>query len=66
MYMSDSVGYFGSVLVLLYKNYGTKGFLWLPFFTTTSWIIGLIIAVLGILSLLYFRRKEKNILVVDF
>jgi len=66
MYMSDSVGYFCSVLVLLYKNYGTKGFLWLPFFTTTSWIIGLIIAVLGILSLLYFRRKEKNILVVDF
>ena len=58
MYMSDSIGYFGSVLVLLYKNYGIKGFNWLPFFTTTAWIIGLGITLLGLLAFAYFKRKE--------
>jgi hypothetical protein len=65
MYMSDSIGYFGSVLVLLYKNYGIKGFNWLPFFTNTTWIIGMLITLLGILALLYFRKKEKAILAID-
>jgi hypothetical protein len=58
MYISDSVGYFGSVLVLLYKNYGTKGFNWLPFFTNTAWIIGVLITILGVLAIVYFRSKE--------
>ena len=58
MYISDSVGYFGSVLVLLYKNYGTRGFTWLPFFTSVTYIIGIGIVVLGIASIFYFRRKE--------
>lgn len=65
MYMSDSIGYFGSVLVLLYKNYGNKGFNWLPFFTNTAWIIGMLITLLGILALLYFRKKEKVILTMN-
>jgi phosphoglycerol transferase MdoB-like AlkP superfamily enzyme len=58
MYMSDSLGYFGSMLVLLYKNYGTKGFNWLPFFTNTAWIIGVLITILGVLAIVYFRSKE--------
>ena len=58
MYISDSVGYFGSVLVLLYKNYGTKGFNWLPFFTNTAWIIGVLIIILGVFAIVYFRSKE--------
>jgi hypothetical protein len=58
MYIADSVGYFGSVLVLLYKNYGTKGFNWLPFFTTTTWIVGIGITLLGIAAFVYFKRKE--------
>jgi len=58
MYISDSVGYLGSVLVLLYKNYGTKGFNWLPFFTNTAWIIGVLITILGLLAIVYFRSKE--------
>ena len=58
MYMSDSLGYFGSMLVLLYKNYGTKGFNWLPFFTNTAWIIGVLITILGVLAIFYFRSKE--------
>lgn len=58
MYISDSVGYFGSVMVLLYKNYGTKGFNWLPFFTNTAWIIGVLIAILGVVAIVYFRSKE--------
>ncbi len=58
MYMSDSVGYFGSVFVLLYKNFGTKGFTWLPFFTSTAYLIGIGITVLGTASFLYFKRKE--------
>jgi len=58
MYMSDSLGYFGSMLVLLYKNYGTKGFNWLPFFTNTAWIIGVLITILGVFAIVYFRNKE--------
>ena len=58
MYMSDSLGYFGSMFVLLYKNYGTKGFNWLPFFTNTAWIIGVLITILGVLAIFYFRSKE--------
>jgi hypothetical protein len=58
MYMSDSLGYFGSMLVLLYKNYGTKGFNWLPFFTNTAWIIGVLITILGVFAIVYFRSKE--------
>jgi len=46
------------VLVLLYKNYGTKGFNWLPFFTTTTWIVGIGITLLGIAAFVYFKRKE--------
>jgi phosphoglycerol transferase MdoB-like AlkP superfamily enzyme len=61
MYIADSVGYFGSTLVLLYKNYGTKGFNWLPFFTNTAWIVGILITVLGLSALLYFRKKETLI-----
>ena len=61
MYMSDSIGYFGSMLVLLYKNYGIKGFNWLPFFTNTAWIIGTLITLLGLWALLYFRKKESQI-----
>jgi hypothetical protein len=61
MYMSDSIGYFGSMLVLLYKNYGIKGFNWLPFFTNTAWIIGVLITLLGLWALLYFRKKEAQI-----
>ena len=59
--MSDSIGYFGSMLVLLYKNYGIKGFNWLPFFTNTAWIIGVLITLLGLWALLYFRKKESQI-----
>ncbi len=58
MYMSDSLGYFGSMFVLLYKNYGTKGFNWLPFFTNTAWIIGVLITILGVFAIVYFRSKE--------
>ena len=59
MYMSDSIGYFGSVMVLLYKNYGIKGFSWLQFFTNTSWLVGILIILLGAGALLYFRKQEK-------
>lgn len=61
MYISDSIGYFGSMLVLLYKNYGIKGFNWLPFFTNTAWIVGVLITLLGLWALLYFRKKEAQI-----
>ncbi len=61
MYMSDSIGYFGSMLVLLYKNYGIKGFNWLPFFTNTAWIIGVLITLLGLWALWYFRKKESQL-----
>jgi hypothetical protein len=60
MYMSDSIGYFGSMLVLLYKNYGIKSFNWLPFFTNSAWIIGTIITILGSIALAYFYFKKRS------
>jgi hypothetical protein len=60
MYMSDSIGYFGSMLVLLYKNYGIKSFNWLPFFTNSAWIIGTTITILGSIALAYFYFKKRS------
>jgi hypothetical protein len=60
MYLADAAGYFGSILVLLYKNFGEKSLNWLEFFRRTAFQTGFIITILAILLILYFRKKENQ------
>lgn len=59
MYMADAFGYTGSVLVLLYRNFGAGELSWLQFFTRMSYLMAIIMGVLGIGAMVYFARKVK-------
>jgi MFS family permease len=60
MYIADSFGYLGSVGILFYKNFGAQKTDWLSFITNTSYIVGFATIGLGLLSILYFRSKDKQ------
>lgn len=60
IYLADSVGYLGSVSVLLYKEFGQKDVSWLSFFISGGYIMSVIGSVLILLSLVYFTGKFKN------
>ena len=57
IYIADAFGYLGSMVVLLYKNFGQAGLSWLHFFIGAIYAL----AALGVLasgvSLFYFQRK---------
>jgi len=61
IYLADSVGYLGSVGILLFKQFGTAHLSWGNFFVqVASW--GSIIGVIGIsLSFVYFSRKYISV-----
>lgn len=60
IYLADSVGYLGSVSVLLYKEFGQKDVSWLNFFISGGYIMSVIGSILILLSLIYFSRKYKG------
>jgi hypothetical protein len=60
MYTADAAGYFGSMIVLLYKNFGSPNVTWIDFFKTSSLVVGFIIALFALFSFLYFRQTEKK------
>lgn len=60
MYTADAAGYFSSMLILLYKNFGTPNLSWIEFFKISSMVVGFIIALFALLSFLYFRQTEKK------
>ncbi|MBA4145314.1 MAG: hypothetical protein DI538_21960 [Azospira oryzae] len=60
IYLADSVGYLGSVSVLLFKEFGQKNASWLGFFITGGYLMSVIGSVLILLSLIYFHFKYKN------
>ncbi|NDC42498.1 MAG: hypothetical protein EBZ77_13285 [Chitinophagia bacterium] len=60
MYVADSAGYLGSVLVLLYRNFGSGCTQWLPFFTGLTGITGATLLLSGMGALVYFRWKERE------
>ena len=59
IYLGDAIGYLGSMLVLLYKNFGQKELAWIQFFSYASYSI----AVLGVLAVCfswwYFKNDKK-------
>jgi len=59
IYLADSVGYVGSMGVLLYRSFGKANMSWLNFFMSTGYIISVIGSVLIVASLIYFKRKYK-------
>ena len=63
MYMADSAGYLGSMLVLLYRNFGAHDLSWTEFFTFGSWVIGGIMVLLSLIAYIYFIKVPSKSLV---
>jgi hypothetical protein len=59
MYLADSFGYMGSVVVLFGKNFFLPDLNWLAFIVNLAYVTGFLIIVLSIISILYFIRKWK-------
>jgi hypothetical protein len=60
IYLADSVGYLGSVSVLLFKEFGHKDVSWLSFFISGGYIMSIAGSVLILTSLVYFHFKYKE------
>ncbi|MBX2943261.1 MAG: hypothetical protein KF860_13040 [Cyclobacteriaceae bacterium] len=60
IYLADSVGYVGSMGVLIYRSFGQANMSWLRFFMSTGYILSVAGSVLIILSLFYFKKKYKT------
>jgi hypothetical protein len=60
MYMADAVGYLGSVIVLLWRNFGFAGMSWLEFYSDLCYIGAALLGALMLCSLFYFQGKYKN------
>lgn len=56
-YLADFSGYVGSVVILIYQNFGTKNTSWLTLLTDLSLFLPLISMVLITISFFYFNRK---------
>ncbi len=60
IYIADAFGYLGSVLILLFKNFGSKEVSWLSFFTQSLYILGGIGFMISVYCLLFFKRKREK------
>ncbi|WP_312189647.1 DUF5690 family protein, partial [Sphingobacterium sp.] len=60
MYMADSVGYLGSFLILINKEFLPNSVTWGGYFIDLVYLASVIGAILGIFSLLYFVRKKEK------
>jgi hypothetical protein len=60
IYLADSVGYVGSVSVLLYKEFGQANLSWLNFFIQSSYILAVSGCFLMSASLVYFIAKYSS------
>ncbi|RLJ31429.1 hypothetical protein CLU97_0847 [Chryseobacterium sp. 7] len=59
IYIVDSFGYLGSVLILLYKNFGSAQTSWLNFYINLNYIITIAVLILSVIAFLAFRKKSK-------
>ena len=60
MYVADSSGYLGSVLVLLYRNFGVARANWLPLFTGLAGITGAVLVISSTGGTIYFLVKDRK------
>lgn len=59
MYICDSSGYLGSVVIIVLKEFSFKGISWISFMISFSYLICFTGVIAMILSLIYFKRKGK-------
>ena len=60
MYVADSMGYLGSVSILLIKELGRPAISWGAFFTEGVMIVAVVGSICGILSLIYFLQSARR------
>lgn len=60
MYVADSMGYLGSVSILLIKELGRPNISWGNFFKEGVMIVALVGGICGILSLIYFLQSARK------
>ncbi|TVZ25854.1 hypothetical protein JM83_0790 [Gillisia sp. Hel_I_86] len=60
IYIADSFGYLGSILILLYKNFGLPNLSWLNFFIYGSYVITFIGLCTATASMVYFKLKKRK------
>lgn len=60
MYLSDSIGYLGSISVLIFKEIAYQKLSWLEFFVQSSYFLGVTGSVLMTSSLIYFVVRQRN------
>lgn len=60
IYFADSIGYLGSVLILLWRNFGRSDLNWVSFFCGLCLYGSLVIIILSGISLVYIRNLQKN------
>ncbi len=60
MYLADSIGYLGSVGVLLYKTFGHRSLSWLEFFTGGAYFLSVFGSLLVLGSMWYFQKKHRE------
>lgn len=59
IYIADAFGYLGSVIVLLYKNFGHPNLSWTSFFIYGSYVVSGI-GVIAVLGSYYLLNKKKH------
>lgn len=63
IYLTDTFGYAGSVVALLYKDFGQPQLSWLEFFTSFSYVTSAVCTTLYLISMVYFawltRQHER-------
>ncbi|WP_281635220.1 DUF5690 family protein [Flavobacterium marginilacus] len=60
IYVGDAFGYLGSVLILLYKNFGQSASSWLLFFINGAYIVAVMGVGVASISIIYLNRKKKK------
>jgi MFS family permease len=60
MYLADTMGYVGSVGIMLYREFGQKSMGYLHFFIQSTYVAGGLVFICAVASLLYFRKTYKK------
>ena len=61
IYVTDSVGYLGSVSLTLYKDLGAASLSWLEFFTAMSYVTSILCTVSFLFAGVYFARRTGQV-----
>ena len=60
IYVADSVGYLGSVVLLLWRNFGQASLDWLQFFTAGAYVTSVVGTAATVVAAIYFYRHAVD------